>query len=412
MRAEIEKALKQMKTGKACGIDNISTEMLKALGEFGLTVLTNICNKIYETAYIPEDLKTSVFILLPKKPKAMECSDYRTISLMCHVLKLLLTVILRMSNKLNAEVGEQQAGFRKNSGTREAIFRLKILAEKCIEVQKDLYICFIDYSKAFDTVNHEKIIETLQKTGIDENDMAVIANLYWQQTTQVKVGTILSDPVQIRRGVRQGCVLSPSLFNVYTDFIFREIEEENTEEETPGIVVGGHIINNLRYADDTALIAGSEEDLQTLVDTIKEESNKYGLNINKKKTQTMVITKKTEIPKVYIKIDGKTLDQVHSFIYLGQLFTEDGRSEQEIKRRIGIAKTTFSKMSKLLTNHNISYQLRLRLTKCYIWSVLMYACETWTLTSSLEERLEAAEMWMYRRIARISWKEKKPTKKS
>ena len=118
MKTEVEKALNSMKTGKACGIDNISTEMLQALGDFGVNILTELCNRMYETAYIPEDLKTSVFILLPKKPKALDCSDYRTISLMCHMLKLLLTVILRrIRNKLDAQVGEQQAGFRENSGT-------------------------------------------------------------------------------------------------------------------------------------------------------------------------------------------------------------------------------------------------------------------------------------------------------
>ncbi|GFS23206.1 hypothetical protein ElyMa_005127600 [Elysia marginata] len=84
-----------MKFGKACGIDGINTEQLKALGDFGIEVLTNLCNCMNSTAYIPEDLKTSVFILLPKKPKATDCSDYRTISLMCHILRLLLSIIVQ-----------------------------------------------------------------------------------------------------------------------------------------------------------------------------------------------------------------------------------------------------------------------------------------------------------------------------
>ena len=109
---------------------------------------------MYTTVYIPEDLKTSIFILLPKKQKAVECSDYRTISLMCHTLKLLLTVILkRITNKIDIEVGREQAGFRKKSGTRE------VITEKYLEMGKELYACFINYSKAFDTtVNHEQLI--------------------------------------------------------------------------------------------------------------------------------------------------------------------------------------------------------------------------------------------------------------
>ncbi|GFS24698.1 RNA-directed DNA polymerase from mobile element jockey-like [Elysia marginata] len=140
LRNEVEKCLKDMKYGKAAGIDNISCEMLKALGDFGIDTLTELCNKMYHTAYIPEDLKTSVFILLPKKPRATDCSEYRTISLMCHVLKLLLTVIhKRIAQKIDSEISEMQAGFRKASGTREAIFSLKILVEKHIEMQKDMY---------------------------------------------------------------------------------------------------------------------------------------------------------------------------------------------------------------------------------------------------------------------------------
>ncbi|GFS12569.1 RNA-directed DNA polymerase from mobile element jockey-like [Elysia marginata] len=201
---EVEKCLKDMKYGKAAGIDNISCEMLKALGDFGIDTLTKLCNKMHHTAYIPEDLKTSFFLLLPKKPRATD----RTISLMCHVLKLLLTVIhKRIAQKIDSEISEMQAGFRKARGTREAICSLKILAEKHIEMQKDIYACFIDYSKAFDSVKHEKLIQAMRKTDIDPNDIALISRLYWTQKTKVRVGKELSDEVDIKKGVRQGCVL-------------------------------------------------------------------------------------------------------------------------------------------------------------------------------------------------------------
>ncbi|GFR86206.1 RNA-directed DNA polymerase from mobile element jockey-like [Elysia marginata] len=140
LRNEVEKCLKDMKYGKAAGIDNIFCEM----GDFGIDTLTELCNKMYHTAYIPEDLKTSVFILIPKKPRATDCSEYRTISLMYHVLKLLHTVIhTRIAQKIYSEISELQAGFRKASGTGEAIFSLKILAEKHIEMQKGIIICLL-----------------------------------------------------------------------------------------------------------------------------------------------------------------------------------------------------------------------------------------------------------------------------
>ena len=137
---------------------------------------------------------------------------------MCHTLKLLLTIILRrISDKINREVGDEQAGYRKNSGTREGIFNLKMIVEKYIEAQKDIYACFIDYSKAFDTVNHEKLIECLKTTDIDQSDIALIANLSWERDTKIRIGNDMSESVKIKRGVRQGCVLSPSLFNLYTE---------------------------------------------------------------------------------------------------------------------------------------------------------------------------------------------------
>ena len=173
-----------MSKGKSSGIDDISIKMLQAPAEFGKDTVTLFCNEIYTTVYIPEDLKTSVFIFLPKKQKAVECSDYGTISLMCHTLKLLLTVILkRITNKIDIEVGCEQAGFRKNSGTREAIVCLKVITEKYFEMGKELYACFIDYSKAFDTVNHEQLISSLSGTEVNDNDITIIAYLYWQQIT-------------------------------------------------------------------------------------------------------------------------------------------------------------------------------------------------------------------------------------
>ena len=142
----------------------------------------------------------------------------------------------------------------------------------------------------------------------------------------------MSESLKIKRGVRQGCVLSPSLFNLYTEHIFRQIDE------LPGVKIGGRNINNLRYADDTVLLAETEEDLQKIVDQVKRESESFGLLMNAKKTKTMVFSKSSNPPNTRIHIEGKLIEKVQTFTYLGALMTEDGRSEKEIKRRINIAK--------------------------------------------------------------------------
>ena len=130
------------------------------------------------------------------------------------------------------------------------------------------------------------------------------------------------------------------------------------------------------------------------------------MKINIKKTKAIVVSKKPNSPKINIAIDGEQIEQVASYMYLGSLITEDGRSEKEIKRRIMIARSTFTNMRTLLSCRGINLNTRLRAIKCYIWPTPFYGAETWTTTTSLLSRLDAFEMWVYRRVLKISWTEK------
>ena len=197
----------------------------------------------------------------------------------------------------------------------------------------------------------------------------------------------------------QGCVLSPYLFNIYTEFIFRETND------FPGINIGGRNVNNIRYADDTVLLSENEDSLQNLLKAVKENSSKMGLNMNVGKTKTMVMSR-DQGTDVKIRVDDKTLEQVQSFKYLGQLVTPNGKNDSEIKSRIEIAKSRFCQMKSIFTSPSISVKTKIRLLKCYIHSVLLYGVETWTLNKELERRLSAFEMWTFRRIGRISWERK------
>ena len=148
---------------------------------------------------------------------------------------------------------------------------------------------------------------------IGEKDLKLIRNLYWQQTATHDLDEGQSSSFPIKRGVRQGCVMSPPIFNVYTEEIFKE------SDELPGIKLLGEYINNLRYADDTVLLAETEEELQRLVDAVKEGSLKFGLEMNTKKTKTMIIRRDiNDGSKIEIKVDGETLEQVDSYQYFGE----------------------------------------------------------------------------------------------
>ena len=140
-----------------------------------------------------------------------------------------------------------------DAGTRNAIFMITLLSEKVMEEQKDLYICFLDYTKAFNRIKHEKIIELLQRLDTNGKDIQLTRNRYWEQQACIRIGNLMSGCTNIKRGVRQGCVLSPVLFNLYSETILREIEDLN------GFTISGHNVTNLRYANGTLLIADSEE---------------------------------------------------------------------------------------------------------------------------------------------------------
>ncbi|GFO12049.1 retrovirus-related pol polyprotein line-1 [Plakobranchus ocellatus] len=191
-------------------------------------------------------------------------------------------------------------------------------------MQRDLHLCFIDYSKAFDKVRHTELFRMLEKLDIDGKDMRAIRNLYWDQTASVRIEGEHSDFKPIKRGVRQGYVMSPDLFNLYSEIILRNLDG------TSGLKINGENVNNLRYADDTVLIAESGKQLQKLLDTVVFESKRMGLSLNVKKTECMVISKKSSNPKCNLISKGEKIKQVIKFKYLGCLITSDGRCTSEI----------------------------------------------------------------------------------
>lgn len=159
--------------------------------------------RLYKTGIIPRNWLRSTFVTLPKKPGAKYCREYRIISLMSHVLKVFLKVIhARIHRKCEESLGNTQFGFRNGFGTREAMFGFQVLVQRCRDVNVDVYACFIDYQKAFDTVQHDKLIDILREVGLDECDIRIIANLYWDQTAAIKIDNELSEQIKIMKGVR------------------------------------------------------------------------------------------------------------------------------------------------------------------------------------------------------------------
>ena len=159
---EVRFALSKMKNNKAPGPDDMPSELISALEEVGIKEVTKLLNTIYDTGEIPTDTKKSIYIAISKQAGTANCDQHRTFSLMGHLTKVLLRILMkRMRNKLLPVISKTQFGFMTDKGTRNAIFALKTLMERSIEVQKDLYLCFIDYSKALDKVRHSDLFDIL-----------------------------------------------------------------------------------------------------------------------------------------------------------------------------------------------------------------------------------------------------------
>ena len=202
-----------------------------------------------------------------------------------HTSKVMLKILqAKLPQNMNCELPDVLAGFRKGRGTRDQIANIRWIIKKASELQKNIHFCLIDYAKAFDCVDHNKLWKILKEMGIPNHLTCLFRNLYASQEATVRTGHGTTDWFQIGKEVCQGCTLSPCLFNLYAEYIMKNA---GLEKAQAGIKIPGRNINNLRYADDTSLMAESEEELKSLLMKVKEESENVGLKLNIQKTKIM-----------------------------------------------------------------------------------------------------------------------------
>ena len=214
---------------------------------------------------------------------------------------------IRLQQYMNHELPDVQAGFRKGRGTRDQIANICWIIKKATEFQKNIGFCFIDYDKTFDCVDHNKPWKILKEMGIQDHLTCLLRNLYAVQEATVRTGHGTTKWFQIGKGARQGCISPPCLFNLYTEYLVRNT---GLDEAQAGIKIAGRNINNLRYADDTTLMAESEEELTSLLMKVKEESEKVGLKLNIQKSKIMASG-----PTTSWQIDGETVETVLDFTF-------------------------------------------------------------------------------------------------
>ena len=196
-----------------------------------------------------------------------------------------------------------------------------------------------------------------------------------------------------RKGVLQGCILSPCFFNFYAEYI----RNAGLEETQAGIKIAGRNINNLRYADDTTLMAESEEELKSLLMNVKEESEKVGLKLNIQKTKIMVSS-----PITLWEIDGETGETVSDFIFLGSKINADGDCSLEIKRCLLLGRKVMTNLDSIFKSRDVALPTKVHQVKAMVFPVVMYGCWSWTVKKA-ERRIDAFEVWCWRRLLRVPW---------
>ena len=257
---------------KASGGDGIPAELFQILKDDAVKVLHSIWQQIWETQPWPQNWKMSVFIPIPKKGDAKGCSNYYTVALISQASKVMLKIHqARLQQYMNCELPNVQVGFRKGRGTRAQIANICWILKKTREFQKNIYFYFIDYAKAFDCVDNNKLWKILKEIGIPDYLTCLLRNLYAGQEATVRTGYGTTDWFRIGTGVCQGSILSACLLSLHVEYI---MWNAGLYESQAGIKLAGRNINNLIYADDTTIMAENEEEIKNLMIKVKQESEK------------------------------------------------------------------------------------------------------------------------------------------
>ena len=220
--------------------------------------------------------------------------------------------------------------------------------------------------------------------GIPDHLICLLRNLYAGQEATVRPGHGTTDWFQIGKGVCQGCILSPCLFNFYAEYIMRNA---GLKEAQAGIKIAGRNINNLRYADDTTLMAESEEELKSLLMKVKVESGKVGLKLNIQKTKIMASDLITSW-----QIDGETIETVTDFIFLGSRITADGNCSHEIKRCLLLGRKVITNLDSILKSREITLPTKVCLVESMVFPGVMYGYKSCTIKKAEHQRIDAFEL--------------------
>nr|VZI19294.1 unnamed protein product [Spirometra erinaceieuropaei] len=376
---------------------------------------------------VPQDFKDAAIVhLYKRKGNRQVCDNHRGISLLNIAGKIFARILLnRLNNHLEQGLlPESQCGFRRHRGTTDMIFAARQLQEKCQDMRNHLYSTFVDLTKAFDTVNREGLWKIMQKFGCPERFTQMVRQLHDGMMARVTDNGAVSEAFAVTNGVKQGCVLAPTLFSL----MFSAYRDER-----PGIRIAyrtdSHLLNQRRmhcqsrvstttvhellFADDCALNTTSEEEMQRSMDLFSAACENFGLVINTQKTVVMhqPPPNSATVPNAppQINVNGTQLQVVENFPYLGSTLSRNTKIDDEVANRISKASQAFGRLQSTVWNrHGLQLSTKLKMYKAVILPTLLYGAETWTVYTRQARRLNHFHLSCLRRILRLNWQDRIP----
>nr|KAG5704618.1 hypothetical protein BaRGS_031882 [Batillaria attramentaria] len=295
---------------------------------------------------------------------------------------------------------DQQAGFRRNRSCADQIASLRIIVEQSLEWNSPLYINFIDYEKAFDSVDREALWKLLRHYGVPGKIISLIQCTYKDMSCRIAHAGQLSESFEVKTGVRQGCLLSPFLFLLVIDWIMKT----TTTGRKNGIQwTLWTQLDDLDFADDLALLSHSHSQMQDKTTCLEATSAGTGLKINRRKTELMKINTTANTP---VTVGGEPIREVESFVYLGSVVDGQGGTDRDVTARIGKARAAMVMLKNIWASKVVSIRTKLRIFNSNVKSVLLYGCETWRTTKTMQQKIQTFLNTCLRRIFNIRWPEK------
>ncbi|CAH2088608.1 unnamed protein product [Euphydryas editha] len=395
---EVLNGITRLKSDKSPGPDNITNEVLKLGASYLAGTLTQLFNLVLETAIAPNQWTESHIILLYKKGDPNDINNYRPISLLSSIYKLFSSILEKRIRKIiDKQQPVEQAGFRRGFSTVDHIHSIEMIIDKYVEFQKPLYIGFIDYRKAFDTLKHQSIWESLKSQKIDTRYLKVLQYIYENSSSKIKLETT-GPSIPIKRGVRQGDPISPTIFIAVLERVIGQLKWEKL-----GLNINNKYINHLRFADDIVLLSDNKMELQTMINDLHAASQQVGLEINRSKTKIM-----TNYRKFPVYLINEELEYVDSYIYLGkQLSFEKQRNEQEIERRISNVWKKYWSYKEIMKS-DMPIKIKQKVMDTCILPSLTYASQTWKFTQQAKAKIRTCQRGMERSMLNVTKIQKIP----